>query len=323
MPRHVRPVVVLVVAIGVSTTAVLAQVLPAQPSEVRQGEAARESREKVPEIFDAMAVRPGAVVADVGAGGGFLTVRLARAVGSNGRVIAVDVNARVLERLRARVQQEGFTNVEIVKGDVDDPHVPPSSLDAAVIVNSYHEMRDYHAMLHHLRRGLKPDARLVIVEPISEKRRGGSREQQTAAHEIAARFVEEEAREAGFRIQRLQDPFTTRDTDIMWLLVAVPEPLVSAHGAVCSLPVKAPARLTPSPETDDDSAGISNPDLRIAFDRFKKLRDEGAIVVLDVRTEDEFRSGHIPGAIWIPHERVGEHAAQLRVEGKPIITYCG
>jgi SAM-dependent methyltransferase len=162
-----------------------------------------------------------------------------------------------------------LTNVEVVKGDEDDPHLTASSLDAAVIVNSYHEMREYQRMLHHLRGALKPDGRLVIVEPLSDRRRHHRREQQIREHEIAPAFVEEEAREAGFRIVRLEDPFTTRDTDSMWLLVAVPDPTASTQRAICPLvPAKTP--MTP-PAPEDHASATSDPDLRIAFDRFKKL----------------------------------------------------
>lgn len=299
---------------------VLAVTLPAAAARA-QDEAAREKREKVSEIFEAMAVRPGAVVADVGAGGGFLTVRLARAVGEEGRVLAVDINPRVIERLRARVDKEGLANVHVIEGNVDDPHLPRSSLDAAVIVNSYHEMTSYHAMLDHLRNALKPDGRLVIVEPLSEKRRNGSRDEQTRAHEIAPGFVEQDMREAGFRIVRLEDPFATRNSDVMWLLVATPDPLAAKHPAVCPLPRKNTTPAAPAGSADDDAA-LSSPDLRMAFDRFKQLREAGAIVVLDVRSEEEFQSGHVPGALWIPLDRVREHTAELRAHGKPIVTYC-
>jgi 3-mercaptopyruvate sulfurtransferase SseA len=102
--------------------------------------------------------------------------------------------------------------------------------------------------------------------------------------------------------------------------VGVPEPLALAQGAICPLPPKTSASSTP-PATDDEAA-ISNPDLRIAFDTFTKRLAEGAIVVVDARSEGEFLAGHIPGAIWIPLSNVGAQAAQLRGRGKPIVTYC-
>src|SRR5882672_492631 len=320
MFEQIRRGVFLALAVALAPQPTTAQPSRAQVSSARQEEAAREGWQKVPEIFEAMAVRPGAIVADVGAGGGFFTVRLARAVGATGRVIAVDVSEPELERLRARLDREGLTNVETVRGDAGDPHLGSASLDAAVIVNAYHEMVDYQAMLHQLRTALKPDGRLVIVEPISEKRRAASREQQVGVHEIAVRFVEQEARDAGFRIQRLQDPFTTRSDVVEWLLVGVPDPAAVAQGAVCPIPSKASVSSAPSP--NEDETAISNPDLRIAFDTFKKRRAEGKIVVVDVRTEDEFLAGHVPGAIWIQLSTVAAEVAKLRATGKPIVTYC-
>jgi precorrin-6B methylase 2 len=227
---HVSLLLVLMATLG--STGGRAQAPAGDSTSRERAEAARENRQRVPEIFAAMGLRRGAVVADVGAGGGFLTVRLARVVGPEGRVIAVDVNVEVIERLRTRVQQEGLTNVEVVTGEAGDPHLTASSLDSAVIVNAYHEMGEHRSMLHHLRRALKPDGRLVIVEPLSEQRRNGSRDEQTRKHEIAPAFVEHEAREAGFRILRLEDPFTADGAERLWLLVAVPDPRVSTEGAI-------------------------------------------------------------------------------------------
>jgi precorrin-6B methylase 2 len=226
---HVSLLFALMAMLG--STAGRAQAPAGDTTSRERAEAARENWQRVPDIFAAMGLRHGAVVADVGAGGGFLTVRLAKAVGPHGRVIAVDVNVEVIERLRTRIQQEGLTNVEIVTGEAGDPHVTASSLDAAVIVNAYHEMREYRSMLHHLRRALKPDGRLVIVEPLSGERRNASRDEQTGKHEIAPAFVEQEAREAGFRILRLEDPFTADGAERLWLLVAVPDSRSSSEGA--------------------------------------------------------------------------------------------
>src|SRR5215471_2361343 len=118
-----------------------------QSASQRQQETTRETWQRVPEIFGAMAVAPGAIVADVGAGDGFLTARLARAVGPTGRVFTVDVDDRAVTRLRARVAEDGLTNVTVVKGDANDPHLDAASLDAVVIVNAYHEMDDHQTML--------------------------------------------------------------------------------------------------------------------------------------------------------------------------------
>jgi precorrin-6B methylase 2 len=279
-----------------------------QSAPQRPQETTREAWQRVPEIFGAMAIAPGAIVADVGAGDGFLTARLARAVGPTGRVFAVDVDDRAVTRLRARVAEDGLTNVTVVKGDPSDPHLDAASLDAAVIVNAYHEMADHQAMLQRLRAALKPGGRLVIVEPTSDKRARDTRDQQTRVHEIAAAFVEQEAREAGFAIRTLQDPFVSRANYTESLVVAVPY----ATPATDSVPAST---------TADESAQAS-PDLRIAFDLFKNRRADGSIVVVDVRSEEEFLAGHIPGALWIELADLARHVEQLRSLRKPIVTYC-
>ena len=185
------------------------------------GEQRREQWQKVDDVFQAMGVRQGAAVADLGAGDGFFTVRLARAVGEQGRVYAVDLNADTLRRLRARVANEHLAQVDVIQGAADDPRLPAGMLDAVLIVNAYHEMTSYREILAKLRTALKPDGRLVIVEPISSARRDLTREEQTRNHEIAIEFVKHDAREAGFVEVSMRDPFTTRATahDDMWLLV--------------------------------------------------------------------------------------------------------
>jgi len=320
MRAQIRDRFLVALALLMSVHWASGQASPAQSALAQQQEIDRETWQKVADIFEAMAVRPGATVADVGAGDGFLTTRLSRGVGPAGRVIAVDVSARAIDRLRARVAQEGLSNVDVIKGDTDDPHLPSAAIDAAVIVNAYHEMGAYPAMLQHLRNALKPGGRLVIVEPISDKRRDASRDQQVAAHEIAVHFVEQEVRDAGFRIRRFQDPFTMRQEVSEWLLAAVPDSAAPAQGAICPIPPKTSTSST-SPATDDEAA-LANPDLRMAFDTFKKRRAEDSIVVIDVRSESEFLAGHLPGATWIPINRLTEQIPQLRSRGKPIVTYC-
>jgi arsenite methyltransferase len=195
------------------------------PAAARQTsqEQTRESWQRVADIFTALGATPGAVIADVGAGSGFFTERLAKAVGSTGRVFAVDVDANALRRLQDRIRSSGLTNVETVHGAADDPKLPAGTLDGALIINAYHEMVDYHAMLTHIRAALKPSGRLVIVEPISEASRDGTRESQTRRHQIAARFVQDDARAAGFRIVGFEEPFARRPShDHEYMVVLAP-----------------------------------------------------------------------------------------------------
>ena len=102
--------------------------------------------------------------ADVGAGSGYFTVRLARRVGPAGRVYANDLQPQMLKMLGARLAREGIANVTLVRGVVDDPKLPPSSLDLVLMVDVYHEFSEPQKMLRGLRATLKPGGRLVLLE---------------------------------------------------------------------------------------------------------------------------------------------------------------
>lgn len=258
-----------------------------------------------------MRVRPGATVADVGAGDGFFTSRLARAVGPDGRVFAVDIDDKALERLRKRLDDEGIRNVTVIKGAVDDPKLPAGVLDSALIINAYHEIDRHESVLAALRRALKPEGRLVIVEPVRDSRRGRPRADQVRDHEIEPELVLRDARAAGFHIVGLQDTFTVRERDVEWLLALQPAESAS------------PTTPTTESKADAPSAGEqANPALRVSIEEFRKLASAGAVTIVDVRSDDSFAAGHIPGAISIPLESVAAAVEQLRKLGKPVVTYC-
>jgi rhodanese-related sulfurtransferase/predicted methyltransferase len=170
----------------------------------------RESWQRVPDVFAAMGVRAGAVVADIGAGDGFFTQRLAQAVAPGGRVYAVDISQGALDRLKTRVSAQGLTNIDAVLGATNDPRLPEGSLDAALIVNAYHEMREHQAMLTAIRRALKPGGRLVILESVRENLKGAARETQEQEHQLASHFLQQDAIAAGFEVARLDENFTRR-----------------------------------------------------------------------------------------------------------------
>jgi len=272
-------------------------------------EGRREKWQKVDAIFAEMGVRPGAIVADVGAGDGFFTSRLARAVGANGRVFAVDIDDAAMERLRKRLQAEGIENVAIVKGTTDDPKLPERTLDAALIVNAYHEMEQHQSILAALRRALKPDGRLVIVEPVTPSRRGRPRADEVRSHEIDPEYVLQDARAAGFGVVGLKDPFTRREDEIHWLIALQPG----------DMPAPRSAATEPSPEENE---ALKDPALRISLEQFVDLATKGAVTIVDVRGEESFAAGHIPGALVIPLGSVESSVERLRSLGKPVVTYC-
>jgi SAM-dependent methyltransferase len=132
----------------------------------------REEWQKPDLIMDALRIAEGSLVADLGAGGGWFSVRLARRVGPRGRVYAEDIQSQMIDAIRGRVDRENLNNVTTVLGTADDPRLPHNSLDAALIVGSFHEMqfdesgkrRDPVVLLQNVARSLKAQGRLGIVD---------------------------------------------------------------------------------------------------------------------------------------------------------------
>jgi len=189
---------------------------------IEQSEAELERQGRVPDLLRLLDARPGAVIADVGAGDGFYTVRIARAVAPTGRAVAVDVAESALNKLRERVTRDHVADVDIVLGAADDPHLGDGRLDAVLIHNAYHEMTAYEAMLRRIHSALKPGGRFVIVEPLHDTSRGLPREQQVANHDIERGIVESELRSAAFEIVEHDDEFIkfTGVPGGFWLIVA-------------------------------------------------------------------------------------------------------
>lgn len=125
----------------------------------------REAWQKPDQVMDALHVAEGSTVADLGAGGGWFTVRLARRVGPHGRVYAQDVQRLMIEAIRRRVEREGFSNVITVLGDYDDPKLPPDARpDAVLVVDAFHELEDPVVWLRNVARPLKPQGRIGIID---------------------------------------------------------------------------------------------------------------------------------------------------------------
>ena len=123
----------------------------------------REQWQKPEEIMDALKIAEGSIVADLGAGGGWFTVRLARRVGPSGRVYAEDIQPLMIEAIKRRVQRENLTNVQPVLGTPKDSRLP-HGLDAVLIVGAYHEMEDPVTLLRNAADSLKPQGRIGVVD---------------------------------------------------------------------------------------------------------------------------------------------------------------
>jgi predicted methyltransferase len=126
-----------------------------------------DARDRVGEAEQVMAlagIAAGMWVADIGAGEGYYTVRLARAVGSKGRVLAEDIVPETRDRLAMRVQRENLDNVAVRLGKPDDAMLPPRSFDRILLVHMYHEVESPYALLWRVRDGLKPGGEIVVVD---------------------------------------------------------------------------------------------------------------------------------------------------------------
>ena len=126
--------------------------------------AEREAEEAPETALDALNITKGSTVADVGAGSGYFTVRLSARVGAAGRVLATDLQPEMIDLLRTRLAERRITNVTLIQGAIDDPKLPASSIDLALLVDVYHEFSAPQAMLRRIREALKPDGRLVLLE---------------------------------------------------------------------------------------------------------------------------------------------------------------
>jgi len=124
----------------------------------------RRGEEDPDRALDLLAIPKGAAVADVGAGSGYMTVKLSTRVGPTGRVYATDIQPEMLRLLGRRLTIQQVTNVILVQGAVDDPRLPQSAVDLELLVDVYHEFSAPQAMLRHLRDALKAGGRLVLLE---------------------------------------------------------------------------------------------------------------------------------------------------------------
>jgi predicted methyltransferase len=127
-------------------------------------EDARDRAGEAEEVMELAGVKRGMSVADVGAGEGYYTVRLARVVGPKGRVLAEDIIPEVRDQLSDRIQRERLDNVAVKLGTADNPMLPAASFDRVFLVHMYHEVASPYAFLWHMREGVKPSGLVVVVD---------------------------------------------------------------------------------------------------------------------------------------------------------------
>ena len=160
----------------------------------------RDKLLQIDRVLDTLGLHPGSTVADIGAGGGWFSVRAARRVGPDGRVYAEDINPHAVDAIRQRASHERLSDIVPVLGTPDDPKLPADSLDAAVMLRVYHEVAHPPLMLAALHRALKPGGRFGVIDHPGNG----------ADHGINADVVRAEVEHAGFRFAGLYD-FTKGD----------------------------------------------------------------------------------------------------------------
>lgn len=124
----------------------------------------RDDFQKPDEVMEALAFEPGEIVADIGAGTGYFTVRIARAVGSEGKVLAHDISPEMLGFLERRIEAEQLENVELKKVERDDAMIPDKGVDTIIMVDTIHYIKERTPYVEKLRKGLKPGGRFVIID---------------------------------------------------------------------------------------------------------------------------------------------------------------
>jgi ubiquinone/menaquinone biosynthesis C-methylase UbiE len=158
----------------------------------------REAEEAPEEALDAIGVSKGATVADIGAGVGYFTWRLAARVGPAGKVYAVDVQPGMLRQLRQNMAERKLTNYEAVLGAEDDPRLPAAGIDLALLVDVYHEFSQPRKMLQKIRAALKPEGRMVLLEYRKEDPNVPIRPE----HKMSVAEVKAEIEPEGFRLEK-------------------------------------------------------------------------------------------------------------------------
>jgi len=182
-------------------------------------EAERDHWQRPSEVIEALDLKPGDVVVDLGCGSGYFTLKLSSFVGYNGRVLSEDIRRLPLAFLWFRAATRREHNVKIIVGESSDPHLP-ERVNAVLISNTYHEFTDSRSILLHVHQSLVRAGRLVVIDRSPKPTSGAAFE--GAEHEISSERVEEELRLANFEIVRRQNPFIENDSygESWWLIVA-------------------------------------------------------------------------------------------------------
>jgi predicted methyltransferase len=170
----------------------------------------RDQRLQIDRVMDMLGITPGKNVADIGAGSGWFTVRAARRVTASGTVYAVDINPDAIQAIGQRAAKERLKNIKTILSKPDDPQVPAASVDAVLLLKTYHEVAHPVVLLTNLRSSLKPGAKVGIID------RNGNGENHGVSKDVVIR----EATAAGYELRDTQD-FVKADNMDYFLIFTV------------------------------------------------------------------------------------------------------
>jgi len=198
--------------------------------QLHVAEAKRDDWQRPDDVIKSLKLKDGNVVADVGCGVGYFSLKLASKVAEHGSVLAEDILGESLTFLRIRAFLHHQSNIRVIHGSPDDPHLPKGDVDAVLIANSYHEFTKPLAILDHTFRALHSDGRLVVLDRGPRSYHGEFREMQMQQYQIAASIAEDEIRQRGFEVISRDDHFIDRPAierpgdrpgdHVWWLIVA-------------------------------------------------------------------------------------------------------
>ena len=175
----------------------------------------REQKLHIQQVMDLLGIRPGATVADIGAGSGWFTVLAAKRVTPTGRVFAVDINPEAVAYVQKRAQKEGLSNITAIQGASDEPRLPTASIDAVLLLKTYHEVAEPVELMRNLHGSLRPGARVGIID------RNGNGEN----HGVPKTVVLAEMETAGYRLTEERDNLV-KDDKMDYFLVFEAKPSV-------------------------------------------------------------------------------------------------
>jgi ubiquinone/menaquinone biosynthesis C-methylase UbiE len=166
-------------------------------------------------LLNLMDIQPTEIVADLGCGTGYFSIKLADRVGPDGEVIALDIDKRKLQRLKLLKRYGGLDQLKIVHSSAQDAQLTANSYHKIVLLNTYHEIEAFEEILEQCKRALKPEGKIYIIDKVSDKMDNDktSRKKLVKNHYITRSMVEEELKTSGFIISKGIDKYLKNGTD--------------------------------------------------------------------------------------------------------------